>query len=277
MLFHLSFLVASIVTILSVDVLTYYQLQITKTRFVPVVPLYTSITMHAIAIIFHFCFAVYSESMIQNCFYFNNSNAIRWVYQFLTDGAGIVGLMLIHGFLHFETFLIVLLVFACTLVLCYYQDQYLNTNYDFAPELEPHLFAVPIYLLLICFIIIKSAETVSDTFSSRIVLVTIISLFQTSAMFLIQRLHIRLTKSDRNHLESLKSDEEEESKQNSAEYIDVELRMLSRGIMFEVLQYANSTFFQMTISWLIISITRTGSTLEPELSFHLTYDDRTNP
>jgi hypothetical protein len=144
--------------------------------------------------------------------------------------------------------------------------------------LEPHIFAIPIYVMMICFIIAKSAQSISDSFSNRIALITIISLFQTCVTFVIQRLHIYLTLRDRRAMEKLKEADRDQEKQDRDDdedgerdalsvenftegYLDMDISILRRGIIFEVMQYANSTLFQMTISWLIISITRSKSVL----------------
>lgn len=275
MFLQLGFLIATLGTLFTTDVVIYYDMEITHDQTIPVKPIYISLAMHVMAVLFHMMFAIYSESIIQNYFMFNNSNSLRWIYQLFTDGAGVVGLMEIHGFGHIETFVVTLVVFASTLILCYYQDQYLNTNYEFLPEIEPHVFAIPIYVLMICFIIVKSAQSISDTFSSRIVLITIISLFQTCVMFLIQRFHIYKTLRDRRSIENMKEAEEDEEKQDKDEneqdelsnenftenYLDMDIAILRRGIIFEIIQYTNSTLFQMTISWLIISITKSRTVL----------------
>jgi hypothetical protein len=278
MLFHLGFLIASVTTFFTTDIVVYYEMELTHDQSIPVKPIFVSLIMHTAAIFFHMMFAITAENVIQNYFMFNNSNAVRWMYQFFTDGAGIVGLMEIHGFGHIETLAVTLVVFASTLILCYYQDQYLNTNFEFLPELEPHIFAIPIYVMMICFIIAKSAQSISDSFSNRIALITIISLFQTCVTFVIQRLHIYLTLRDRRAMEKLKEADRDQEKQDRDDdedgerdalsvenftegYLDMDISILRRGIIFEVMQYANSTLFQMTISWLIISITRSKSVL----------------
>lgn len=257
-LINTAFFVAGLVTYLNVhdEWRPYYRIDLTHSQEMEVFPLYVSMVMHAAATLFHLMFILFARSIVENSFREKNTNPYRWFLQFVGEGMGLVGIMVIHGIAHIETLMVTVVVYGSVLILCYYHDEYLNRNYDFMPNKEPHFFAIPIYVLLIIFVSIKSTENINGEFTTRVAIVSLISLFQTSMMFIIQRLHIG--KNTGNQIVS-GADEEDDDAQGAPPKLDPIDEIVSdvrRGIFYEVLQYTNSSIFMGVVSWLIISIVR---------------------
>lgn len=273
-LVNLAFLIASTATFLQVhnSWRPYYRMQLTHNQEAEVYPLTVVIGMNAAGVLFHSGFAFFAKSIVHNSFQERNSNPYRWLLQFVGEGAGLVGIMLIHGIDHVETLGVVLVIFGAVLTLCYFQDEYLNSNYDFAPNKEPHLFAIPMYVLLIIYVTIKSTENIQGSFGTRVAIVSLIGLFQTSFMFIIQRMHISKkfpgsrvqTQAAEDDVESDNDDQGETSMKEQMEAIESGLADIKRGIFYEILQYTNSTIFMMVVSWLIISIVKNDVVLHED-------------
>jgi hypothetical protein len=277
-LINLAFLIASMVTFLQVHDSSrpYYRMYLTHNQEAEVYPLYIIIGMNVAGVLFHSCFAFFASSIVNNSFQERNSNPYRCFLQFVGEGAGLVGIMVIHGIAHVETLGVVLVIFGSVLTLCYFQDEYLNTNYEFTPNKEPHFFAIPIYILLIIFVTIKSTENIKGPFGARVAIVSLIGLFQTSFMFIIQRMHIsKRFSGSRVQTQTLDDDDVESdgdgqedggaaSMKDQMDAIEVGLAEIRRGIFYEILQYTNTTVFMMVVSWLIISIVRNDVVLHED-------------
>lgn len=275
-LINLAFSIASLVTLLQVhdSWRPYYRMHLTHNQETEVYPIYIVIGMNVAAVLFHSGFAFFARSIVNTSFQERNSNPYRWFLQFVGEGAGLVGIMVIHGITHVETLGVVLVIFGSVLTLCYFQDEYLNTNYEFAPNKEPHLFAIPMYILLIIFVTIKSTENIKGPFGARVAIVSLIGLFQTSFMFIIQRMHIsKRFSGSRVQTQALEDDDAESdgddqevgsSMKDQMDAIEVGLAEIRRGIFYEILQYTNSTLFMMVVSWLIISIVRNDVVLHED-------------
>lgn len=255
-LINLAFFVAGLVTFINVhdQWRPYYRIDLTHNQEMEVFPLYVSMIMHLMTTMFHIMFVIFARSIVENSFREKNSNPYRWFLQFIGEGTGLVGIMIIHGIAHIETLMVTMVVYGAVLILCYYQDEYLNTNYEFMPSKEPHFFAIPIYVLLIVFVSIKSTENINGEFTTRVAIVSLISLFQTSMMFIIQRLHIR--KNVGNQVVSAADDQEDDTGTSKMDPIDENEAEVRRGIFYEILQYTNSSIFMGIVSWLIISVVR---------------------
>jgi hypothetical protein len=149
----------------------------------------------------------------------------------------------------------------------------LNSGHAFAPDKEPHTFAIPVYIAMVFIIVAKSSEHINDEASIRIAVVTLVSLFQTLLMFIIQRLQIKyksveVVKHPDDDSRSIKhaDDDDDEGADlgdvlERGNKLDVILDEVRRGIRYETFYYLNSVFFQMTITWIIISITRSNQVL----------------
>lgn len=268
---HFCFLLACVLTVelRSTPMKVFYQLITTHDQVIDIYPIYISLFTHVAGLLFHFFFALGGKSIVDGYFSYNYTNPIRFFLQFFVDGSALVGLMCIHGFRGLDSVVMVLVMFASTLGFCYFQDQYLNVNGGFNPDKEPHTFAIPIYLFMVFIIVAKSSEHINDEASIRIAIVTLVSLFQTLIMFILQRVHIRY----RYVADDEQTDQESESEDTvekgdlgnvleRGEKIDMILDEIRRGIRFEALYYLNSVFFQMTITWIAISITRTDQVLK---------------
>jgi len=218
-------------------------------------------------LLFHGIFALSGTAIVDEYFAYNFTNPIRWVLQFVVDGSALVGLMCVHGFHQVDSILMVLIIFASTLGYCYLQDQYLNSGNAFNPDKEPHVFAVPFYIAMIFIIVAKSSEHINDETSIRLAIVTLVSLFQTLIMFMLQRLHIRYryvnVSGDDDDTDG--TDEADDGElgnvMKKGDKIDMVLDEIRRGIRYEALYYINGMLFEMTITWIIISITRTNQVL----------------
>jgi hypothetical protein len=253
---NLAFFIAGLVTFLAVhdDWRPYYRLDVTHNQEIEVYPLYISMGMHLASTFFHLMFIIFARSIVENAFTERNTNPYRWFLQFVGEGLGLVGLMVIHGIAHIETLMVTMVVYGAVLILCYYQDEYLNANYDFMPNKEPHVFAIPIYILLIVFVSIKSTENLTGEFSTRVAIVSLISLFQTSLMFIIQRFHVG--KFGAQQVVSHAAGDEGDDEGDKLDPIEDMTSAVRRGIFYEILQYTNTNIFMMVVSWLIISIVR---------------------
>lgn len=279
---HLSFLLACILTISlrkeDDPLVIYYQLDLTHGQVINVYPIYISIFTHSTGLLFHFMFAITGTTIVDHYFSYNYTNPLRWFLQFIVDGSAMVGLMLIHGFHSVDTVVLVMVLYASTLGYCYLQDQYLNTSTKFEPDREPHFFAIPLYFVMILLIIAKSSEHINDEASIRMLIVTLVSLFQTLTMFILQRMHIRYqyrveseNESGHERINGEDEDDEEEGdcvsslenvvNSKQSERIDMILDEMRRGIKYEGFYYVNSVLFEMNITWIIISITRSKQEL----------------
>jgi hypothetical protein len=270
---HLCFFIACMMTIVlrkpDNPLTLYYEVVITHGQMIEIYPIYVALFTHVMGLLFHVVFALSASVILDEHFSYNNTNPLRWVMQFFCDGSSLVGLMFIHGFHELDSIIMVVVLYASTLGYCYLQDQYLNAGDVFAPDREPHTFAIPIYLVMLFIIVAKSAEHINDEASIRISIVTLVSLFQTLVMFIIQRLHIKYKG---NHAISDdgtgdKHEEEDEEEDDLGDIVDrgskldLILDEVRRGIRYETFYYLNSVFFQMTITWIIISITRSNQVL----------------
>lgn len=255
-LIHVAFLIACGVTYLQVHETwkPYYQMQLFAGKVLDIHLIFVSFVMHSCSMVMHTCFAIWSFNIVNNNLREYHSNPYRWIMQLVGDGNALVGIMMIYGIQHIETLAVVMILYAAVLVLCYFQDEYLNPRYEFMPGKEPHLFAVPIYLCLVLFIAVKSTEKVNGDYITRINIVSLFSLFQSSIMFIIQRMHI--FKQSR-VIETAQTDEEDVN-----EKLESQVSETKRALFYEVIQYVNSIVFQMVVSWLIISITKSGVTIE---------------
>lgn len=275
---HLAFLLACVFTVVLRDddnpLTLYYQIDLTHGQVLDVYPIYISLFTHTAGMLFHFVFALSGSTIVDHYFSYNYTNPLRWILQFVVDGSTLVGLMLIHGFHTIDTVILVMVLYASTLGYCYLQDQYLNNGEQFQPDREPHFFAIPIYFVMILLIIAKSSEHINDEASIRIAIVTLVSLFQTLVMFVLQRIHIKYQYRDEvEHRHSIVEDEDEftdteeeralENVVNSkhTDRVDMILDEIRRGVKYEGFYYINSVLFEMTITWIIISITRSDQVL----------------
>lgn len=246
---NVALLVACVVVYFQVknDFKPYYQIQLTSGQVLNVYLLFISLTMHSCSLFMHLVFTIWAQFIVNVMREFH-TNPYRWIMQLVGDGNAIVGIMAIYGIQHIETVAVVVILYASVLVLCYYQDEYLNPRYEFLPGKEPHVFAVPIYLCLVIFVAIKSTENVNGDFVNRINMVSLFSLFQSSAMFLIQRLHIF----KQNKVIETAEDVEEDAN----EKLETQVSETKRALFYETIQYVNSAVFQLVVTWLIISITK---------------------
>jgi hypothetical protein len=276
---HCAFLVACIITLLSpagAAMPPYYLLEIGGDQHMEVYPIYVAITTHVIAAIFHVIFFFTASTVIDKFMVKSYNNPWHWVYIVMCDGSSMVGIMLIHGFLNIEIITMVMALFIAVIALCYLQDQYISRESSFNPEISPHTFAIPLYAILVLFISIKATQNIDNKGALRVTIVTLASLGQTAFMFILQRIHSYLhVNYSESTVESASSenDENESESENDLKVIDdrdidAAVADVRRGIKFELLYYINSILFQMTISWVIINITRSGTTLKED-----NYDD----
>lgn len=271
---HMTIIIACCIVYSMMDgaIPVYYQISVTGNQVVDVKLLYVSFIMHSIAMLFHFSFFLKSTDLIELMFPKNFTNPYHWLYQFFVDGIAFVGVMLIHGFQQIETVGIVLALYGAIIVLCFYQDQYMNRGGQFQPTISPHTFGIPLYIVMVLFIAFKSTEHISGPDRIKITIVTSISLFQSGLMFIIQKLHIGFNKvSDMEDLkEEIKNGDAEEvesgeeldipiSKNN--EMLDMEIAEMNRAVKYDLLHYLNSVVFHIAISWIIINLTRAGEVL----------------
>lgn len=271
---HLIFLVTCVVVIATRDkpLTLYYKIQLTHDQYFDVFPIYMPLITHGVGVLFHFVFALTGSSIVDGYIAYSFTNPLRWFLQFSVDGGSLVGLMLIHGFHTVESVMTILIIYIAIIGFCYYQDHYLNPTVPFNPEKEPHVFAVPLHVLMIVMIIDKASEHINDDKSLRIAIVTLISLSLTLMSYVIQRLHIRFRSRDvGGSFEN--GDDEGVSDSETAELervapsagkmmeLDATLDEIRRGIQYESYYYLNSILFAMTVTWFIITITQSDEIL----------------
>lgn len=268
---HMAILIACCIvySLMDGDIPVYYQISVSGNQVVDVKLLYVSFIMHSIAMLFHFSFFLKSSDLIEITFPNNFTNPYHWLYQYFVDGIAFVGVMLIHGFQQIETIGIVLALYGAIIVLCFYQDQYMNREKQFQPTISPHTFGIPLYIVMVLFIAFKSTEHINGTDRIKITIVTSISLFQSGLMFIIQKLHIGFNKvSEMEDLkEQIKNGEVESGEEldipisKNNQMLDMEIAEMSRAVKYDLLHYLNSVVFHIAISWIIINLTRVGEVL----------------
>jgi hypothetical protein len=150
---HLSILIACSITYSLMDgnIPVYYKIEVTDDQTIDIKLLYVSFFLHSIAMLFHFTFFMKATDIVQLTFPKNFTNPYHWYYQFVVDGIAFMGVMFIHGFHQIETVAIVLALYASIIVLCFYQDQYMNRGGQFRPTVSPHTFAIPLYICMVLF------------------------------------------------------------------------------------------------------------------------------
>ena len=272
---HLIFLVTCVIVIVTRDkpLTLYYKIELTHDQYFDVYPIYTPLIVHGAGIFFHFVFALFGSSIVDGYIAYSFTNPLRWFLQFMVDGGSLVGLMLIHGFHTVESVMLILIIYIAIIGFCYYQDHYLNPTVPFSPEKEPHVFAIPLHILMIIMIIGKASEHINDDKSLRIAIVTLISLGLTLMSYVIQRLHIRFRSSQVGNGSFEIGDDDEVSDTETAELegvapsagkmmeLDATLDEIRRGIQYESYYYLNSILFAMTVTWFIITITQSNEIL----------------
>lgn len=278
-LIHLSVLVACFITYSAMngDLPVYYNIEVSEQQSIEIKLLFVPISMHFIALLFHFSFFLKASDIVELTIPKNFTNPYHWFYQFIVDGVAFMGVMFIHGFKQIETVGIVLALYASIIVLCFYQDQYMNRGGQFRPTLSPHTFAIPLYICMVIFIAFKSTEHISGSERLNIAIVTSISLFQSGLMFIIQKFHINYNKvSDMDDIRDRIGEESGTSAIENAEdgeeltmpideknqILDLEISEMRRAIKYDLMHYLNSIIFHIAISWIIINLTRTNQTLE---------------
>lgn len=264
-LYNIALIIACAITISEEDnLIPYYKLEVTHDQFIDVYLIYLAMYMNIAAFIFHGVFGFFAVSILERQFLPFRINSGRWFYQFIIVGFELCVLMAIHGMGHIETFAIAITLFASILVLCYFQDQYINTMHDFNPPTSPHFFAVPLYILFIAFLMIKSMEHIHSLFEGRLAIVTTITLLLTSVFFMIQKIHIYYATSNRSKVDTVDDDKEEEDEENNNNIefdLDNTLRSQLIDIKFEIFHYINVGLHQLVITWIVIKITRANITL----------------
>lgn len=268
---HLSILIACFCTVYVRDgpLIVYYQIVLTHGQLVDVYPIYVALVTHSVALLFHFIFALTGSSMVNEYIAYNYANPIRWIMQFFVDGSSLVALMLIHGFYDVGSVVLVIMLFAATIALNYLQDQYLNTDKAFFPDRQPHTFGIPLYIAMILVIVAKSSDHINDKASIRIAIVTIVSLFQTLIGFLIQKAHINFSGNKAAVDDEVfapvdvdtAAERDLENIIEKGEQLDLVMDEISRGVKYESFHYINSTLFTLTITWVVINITRNDQIL----------------
>ena len=243
----------------------YYQMQVTHDQYIDVYPIYAPLFTHGFGILFHFGFAMMSRRIVDEYFSHNFTNPLRWFLQFSADGMALVGLMLIHGFGTIESVALVWSLYGAIIGFCYYQDHYLNPHYSFRPDKEPHMFAIPLHLIMILMIIGKANEHINDEKSLHIALLTLIPLAMTLMSHIFQRYHIAY----RTNFDEDDDDEDgdgENDLENVGSKCEIDrlgkvLDEMRRGIQYEAYYYTNSGLFAITVTWFIINITQSDQVL----------------
>lgn len=274
--FHLIFMAACVIVITTRDkpLTLYYQMEVTHDTYIDVYPIYAAVICHAFGILFHFMFAVGGGYILTDYIGYSFTNPLRWFLQFGVDGASLLGLMLIHGFHQLETIVLILVIYAAVLVLCYYQDHYLNPSNNFNPDKGPHTFAIPIHVTMIFMIIAKANEHITDEKTMQIAMTTLVSLSLTLVSYVIQKFHIAYRSSNvSSYVEDDDEDDDDDDEetarlenvaQNSkmkTDHIDAVLNEIRRGIKYEAYHYINSILFAMTVTWFILNITQSDQQL----------------
>lgn len=252
----------------------YYQIEVTQGQIIDVYPIYMAVATHSFGIFFHALFALGGSFIVDDYFSYSFTNPIRWFHQYTVEGSSLIGLMLIHGFPNVEAVMLVMIIYASIIALCYFQDQYLNINKQFNPDKEPQMFAIPIHILMILMIVGKASEHINDDKSLNIAIVTLISLGLTLVSYVLQRIHIKYqqpnlyshdsTAVDVDDDKSVDGGDELESvvpTMKSIEHLDAVLDEMRRGIQYESYYYTNSVLFAMTVTWFTINITQSDQVL----------------
>lgn len=272
---HAVLLVACIIVITTRDepLTLYYKIELTHDQFFDVYPIYMPLIVHGAGVFFHFIFALMGSSIVDGYFAYSFTNPLRWFLQFMVDGGSLVGLMLIHGFHTVESVMLILIIYIAIIGFCYYQDHYLNPTIEFSPDKEPHIFAIPLHILMILMIIGKASEHINDDKSLKIAIVTLISLGLTLMSYIIQRIHIKYKSTQVGNSHKFEIDDDAQSEGASAELenvvpssdkmmeLDAILDEMRRGIQYESFYYLNSILFAMTVTWFIITITQSNEIL----------------
>lgn len=274
LLTHLVILVACVITYTQVgEIPVYYNIMITEGRAIEVKLLYVSFLLHGIALLFHLVFLIRSQPIVQLTFPKNFTNPYHWYYQFIVDGIAFVGVMLVNGFKQIETVGILIALYSAIIVLCFYQDQYMNRGGQFRPTVSPHTFAIPLYVCMVVFIAFKSTENISGPERINIAIVTSITFFQFGILFIIQKFHINYNNvSDMNDLKDKlrqgtaienveEGDELDVNIEDRGEILDLEIAELRRAIKYDLIHYLNSVVFHITVTWIIINLTRNKQVL----------------
>lgn len=273
---HAAILTACVITfsIMDGELPVYYKLEISHDQTIDVKLLIVPIVMHSIAMLFHFTFFLKSSDIVEITIPKNFTNPYHWYYQFIVDGMAFVGVMLIHGFHQIETIAMVIALFASIVVLCFYQDQYMNRDGMFKPTMSPHTFAIPLYVCMVLFITFKSTEHINEPDRIKISIITCVTLFQTGLMFIIQKFHINYNQlSEIDELKdtikngtTIEQDDDSDGDLNmnistTNNILDKEIAELRRAIKYDLLHYLNSIIFHIAITWIIINLTRADQEL----------------
>jgi hypothetical protein len=220
-------------------------------------------------------FAVMGRYVVEDYITYSYSNPVRWFLQFSVDGSSLLGLMLIHGFHTVESVVLILIIYVAILGFCYYQDHYLNPNDQFHPDKEPHMFAIPLHVLMILMIIGKANEHINDDKSLKIAVVTLISLSLTLVSYILQRVHISYrSKMLNGDGDDPISDDDQDPDlggdhdlggvihpKSQTDRLDAMMDEVRRGVQYESYYYINSALFAMTVTWFTINITQTNQVL----------------
>lgn len=261
---HLALLIACIIIATKNDVVPFYEIEIGNDLHVLAFPIYASIVTHIIGVLGHLLFYWLSDSIINDISQ-KYSNGYRYIFQFLTDGSSLVGISMVYGVAQIEVIGALVVIYMSTIVLTYLQDEYLRSS-SYNPPISPNTFGLPIYVALILFLASQSLHHITTVDERRAALVTIIALAQTIAMFLIQKFHIKNELGSPKYVESQNDEDEDEDddiKLNLTidKQLDSDLASLHRGIKYEAAHYLNSLFFTITVTWVVLTITRNGLTL----------------
>lgn len=272
-LINTSLIIACVITITKKqDLQVYFQIQVTHDQMIDVYLIYYALFMNIFGFVFHFLFALAPVYILETQFLDHRVNNGRWVLQFFVVGTGLVTIMAINGVSHLETYIISATLFASILSLCYFQDQYLNENYTFAPQMSPHSFAIPFYVVLVVFIMTKSLEHVRSLFTGRLAILTTSSLFYTGAFLVIQKIQIYVCQENHTNTLDNKVDvqdqgHEQDEEKSEERTIDIDEKLDSIltkqrvDIKFDLFYYAYISIFQIIISWIVINLTRNDNTL----------------
>lgn len=274
-LINLSLIIACVVTIVKKnDIVTYFSIQVTHDQFIDVYLIYYALFMNIFGFVFHSLFFLAPVYILETQFLHHRVNNGRWVQQVFVVGAGLVSIMAINGVQHLETYIISMTLYCSVISLCYFQDQYINNTYTFTPQTSPHTFAIPFYITLILFIMVKSLEHVRSLFTGRLAILTTASLMYTSAFLIIQKIQIytchntseaqKEEHTEINLQEKLDNEDEHEEKQDFSaidDQLDIILSKQRVDIKFDFFYYTYMCIFQIIVSWVVINLTRNDNTL----------------
>jgi hypothetical protein len=275
MVIHMVFLVACVLVIMTRDepLTVYYKIEVTHDQYIDVYPIYAALMTHTAGICFHLTFAVIGRYIVENYITYSYSNPLRWFLQFSVDGSSLLGLMLIHGFHTVQSVALIIIIYMAIIGFCYFQDHYLNPDDQFNPGKEPHMFAIPLHLLMILMIMGKANEHINDDKSLKIAVVTLISLSLTLVSYIIQRVHIlyrsKMINSSGVGEESEGGDDDDQDldlegvihSKSHSDRLDAIMDEVRRGVQYESYDYINSALFAMTVTWFSINVTQTNQTL----------------